>query len=491
MLGFKKWISATATALLLATSVVVPTQAEQERTIADESIYDLLVDRYFNGTASNDFNVDAKNPADFAGGDFIGLVKMSQHIGKMGYTMISIGSIFETEKYDGSRPTTFTQLEDHFGTEQELRDAVKHYQDQDKKIMVDFPLSNVSELHEWTQNAGWVASTANGVAKFDLKNTDVQQALINTVVDYVSAYGFDGVRLTNIEDADTTFLNEVIAAIKAIDPAIYVIANSESKADFDAAFHSDYDRVFKDALKNVDLSTEELPKYVLEDDKPTQIMMDNLWTDRFTYDVMGPEGNGYPPNRLPLAVVTTLLMPGVPVTQYGTEIGMNGIAGVEAHQYFNFKTDEELINQIEKVHILRNTSNTVRRGEFNVLKNEDGFFVFERKSDEEHWVIVVNNTSITNRIDLTPEQIGKGKELRSKIGEDEELVRSNKNGDYPIIQLRETVEVYQVVDETGIKMSYVVALGLVYVLFFAFVFSVIKRGRKRRAAQDAGLAPKE
>ncbi len=489
-MGFKKWINTTAAALLLASSIVVPTQAEETRTIADESIYDVLVDRYFNGTASNDFNVNAQDPADFAGGDFSGLVKKSDHILKMGYTMISIGAIFETEKYDGSLPTTFTQFEDHFGTEEELKNVVAHYHENDVKVMVDFPLSNVSANHEWAENADWIASAADGVAKFDLTNPELQQALIDSVVTYVTTYGFDGVRLTNIEEADTAFLNQVIAAIKNIDPAIYVIANGESNADFDANFHSDYDRIFKDAFKNVDLSAEDVPTYVTEDEKPTQIMMDNVWTDRFTYEVMGPEGNDYPPNRLPLALVTTLLLPGVPVTQYGTEIGMNGAVGPESHQYFNFKTDEELVDKITKVQTLRNTSDTIRSGEFNVLKNEGGFFVFERKSDKEHWVIVVNNTSVTQRIDLTTEQLGEGKELRSKIGEDEELVRLNKEGEYPIIQDRETIEVYQVIDETGIQISYVAALGVVYVLFFAFVYIVIKRGRKRRAEQDAGKAAK-
>ena len=341
---FKKWISATAASLLFATSLsVAPMQAEEARTIADESIYDLLVDRYFNGSGQNDENVNTKDPTQFAGGDFAGLVSRGENIAKLGYTIVSIGPVFATEKYDGSMPTSYTELDPHFGTAEELTAVIDYFNDKDMKVMVDFPLSNVSANHEWATNAGWVTSTANGQVQFDLENPDVQVALKNALVEFISTYDFRGVRLTNINGASEAFLNELIEAVKDVDDAIYVIANGESNANFDADFHEDTHTLFKEAYKDVDLSTESVTKYVDSGDKPSQLFMDSIWTNRFTYDVM-ETGNEYPPNRLPLAYVATLLMPGVAVTQYGTEIAMNGVAGPESHQYFNFR-------QIGRAHV--------------------------------------------------------------------------------------------------------------------------------------------
>lgn len=480
---FRKWISATAASLLLATSLsVAPMQAEETRTIADESIYDLLVDRYFNGSGQNDINVNTQDPTQFAGGDFAGLVSKGENIVKLGYTIVSIGPVFSTEKYDGSMPISYKELDPHFGTAEELTAAIDFFNSKKMKVMVDFPLSNVSANHEWAANTDWIASTANGQIQFDLENPDVQAALKNALVEFISAYSFGGVRLTNIEGASETFLNELIAAIKNVDDDIYVMANGESNANFDVDFHEDTHTLFKDAFKDVDLSTEAVTKYVDSGDKPSQLFMDSIWTNRFTYDVM-ETGNRYPPNRLPLAYAATLLMPGVAVTQYGTEIGMNGVAGPESHQYYNFKTDEELVDKISNIQSLRNQSWTLRNGDFTVLKNEDGFLVFERKTADEHWVIVINNTSITNRIDLTEELIGNDKELRGMFESD--IIRVNKDGNYPIILDREMFEMYQVIDKTGINVSYVVALAIVYILFTAFVIIVVKRGRKRRAEQDA------
>lgn len=488
---FKKWIGAAAAGLLLAASFsIAPMQAEETRTIADESIYDVLVDRYFNGSGANDTNVDTQDPTQFAGGDFAGLISRGDHIVNMGYTVLSVGSVFATEKYDGSMVTSYTEFEPHFGTAEEFSDMVEYFNGKKIKVMVDFPLTNVSANHEWVQDASkkeWVAETANGIARFDLGNVDLQAALKQAVVDFVATYEVGGIRLTNLDTADTAFINELIGAIKEVDERIYVIANEESDADFDADFHEETPFLFSESYKNVDLPATEVTKYVegvVEGEtKPSQLMIDSIWTDRFTYAVMSDEGNHYPPNRLPLSYAATLLMPGVPVIQYGTEIGMNGEVGPQSHQLYNFKTDEELIDFIKNLQSLRNSSATLRHGDFEVLKNEDGFLVFKRQSEEETWIVVINNTSITDRINLTADVIGEGKELRGMF--DSDIIRANKEGSYPVILDRESVEVYQVIDETGINMSYVIALAIVYILFTTFVVIVVKRGRKRRAMQDA------
>ncbi|WP_332650333.1 alpha-amylase family glycosyl hydrolase [Lysinibacillus sp. 54212] len=488
-MGFKKWISATAASLLLAASFQTATiQAEESRTIADESIYDLLVDRFFNGTASNDINVNTQDNTQFAGGDFTGLMSRSDHIQNMGFSIVSVGSIFTTEKYDGSMITSYSELEPHFGTSDEFKQVVETFKEKDMTVMVDFPLSKVSENHEWVKDAAkadWISDKANGIASFDLGNVDVQAALKEAIITFVSTYGVGGIRLTNLDGASTEFVNELIDEIKAIDSNIYVISNEESPAHFDASYYEETNKIYRNIYKNVDLDSSNITKYVdpylHEGQVPSQIMFDNLWTNRFTYDVFDGQ-HGHPPTRMKMAYAATLLLPGVPVIQYGSEIAMNGKVGPESHQYYNFKTDEELIDFIKNLQSLRNQSDTLRSGDFEILKNEDGFLAFKRESEKETWIVVINNTSVTDRVNISPELIGEGKEIRGMF--ESEIIRENKEGYYPIILDREMVEVYQVIDERGINVSYLVALGIVYVLFTVFVISIVKRGRKRRAEQN-------
>lgn len=241
---FKKWISATAASLLLATSFVSTTpvaHADEKATtsIAEESIFDLLVDRFFNGSGTNDFDTNTKDPSKFAGGDFTGLQDKLKFIGEMGFTIVSIGPIFSTEKYDGSLLTSYTTIERHFGTTEEFQSVVEAYKAKNMSIMVDFPLNNVSPNHEWAKDsskADWIASTNNGQVQWDLSNKAVQEALIQSATEFVSTYDVGGIRLTNIAEADIAFVNAMIAALKETKASLYVIANEESDADFDATF---------------------------------------------------------------------------------------------------------------------------------------------------------------------------------------------------------------------------------------------------------------
>lgn len=483
MLNFKKWVSAAAASFLLAGSLLVTPKvdAEETRTIADESIYDLLVDRYFNATFENDFNTNPEDNTQFAGGDFKGIKDKILEIEDLDFTIISLGSVFKTETYDGSMVTSYSEIEPHFGSSDEFVELIEALDKKDMKVMVDFPLSNVSENHEWTEDATkseWVVGKSNGKVHWNLENEDVQDALIDSVVQFVSTYNLDGVRLTNIDLANVDFLNRMIDAIKEVNNDIYVITNSESDANFDAKFYEDTNMIFRNIYKNVDIDSTDQMKYVepfLEGDVPAQLMLDHLQTNRFVHDA-----ELYPPTRLKMALASVLLLPGVPVVQYGTEIAVNGVAGPDAHQLYNFKTDSELVEFVGDIQYLRNKSDTLRSGEFRLIKNDNGLLAFERKSEDETWVVVINNTGETVRVDISADEIGEEKELRGILNS--EIVRG-KDGMYHIVIDREVVEVFQVIDEQGLNVSYLVALGLVYVLFVAFVVAIIRRGKRRRAAQ--------
>lgn len=482
----KKWISIAATSVLFAASISITSvaNAEKKTTIADESIYDLLVDRYFNGSAENDYNANPEDITQFAGGDFKGLVEKLSLITDMGFSIASIGSVFATEKYDGSMVTSYRKLEPHFGTVEEFTQVIDAFHDNKVKVMVDFPLSNVSENHEWAQDpakSDWILDTVNDKIRWDLKNEEVQQALIDAVVDFITTYKVNGIRLTNLNQAETSFLNKIIAAIKGVNKDIYVISNEDSSANFDAKYYEETTESFRNVYKNVDQDSSNLLKnvepFAQGKEAPAQLMLDAIRTDRFTLTV-----EAYPPTRVKLGLAATLLLPGVPVMQYGTEIVMNGTAGPESHQLYNFKTDKEIVDLVGNIQTLRNQSDTLRSGEFKLIKNENGFLAFERYSDDERWIIVINNSGHTTRVDIPEEEIGVDKELRAML--DSDTVRLNEEGKYPIVLDREVIEIFQVTDKRGINISYLVALALVYIVFIGFVVGLLKKGKRKKTSTE-------
>lgn len=487
VLKLKKWFRATVASLFIASFTLTSVaNAEETKDIVDESIYDLLVDRYYNGTNDNDFDTNPKDPTKFAGGDFKGIIERISRIEEMGFTIVSIGSIFATETYDGSKVTSYNEIERHFGTEEELQQLIDTLNKKGISVMIDFPLTNVSANHEWAKDSAkqsWIIGTNDGKVRWDLKNKEVQAALKEQIVQFVTKYKVGGVRLTNLDIADTKFLNEIIEAIKKVDESIYVISNGNSDANFDALFYEDTNEIFRNVYKNVDLDSSNLLKYVepfvLNNSKPALLMLDTIWSDRFTLDA--DKEDMYIPTRMKMGLASNLLLPGVPVIQYGTEIAVNGEAGPSAHQVYNFKTDDELVKYIGDLQILRNKSEALRKGEFKLIKNDNGVLVFKRSNEEETWFVFINNSSKTVRIDVSEEDIGQGKELRSFLDDDLNIVRANKNGDYPLVLDREVVEVYKVYDESGINYSFIIALTLVYILFVVFVIMLLKRAKRNKA----------
>ena len=473
----KKWLSTAVAGVLLATTLQMPVSAAEKRTIQDESIYDVLVDRYFNKTSKNDYETDANNPTSFAGGDFGGLQEKFNYIYDIGYTIISLGSIFSTDKYDGSLPTSHTTLERRFGTEEELDELIKTYKKYDIRMMADFPLGQASINHEWANDPKWIASTEGNMVKWDLTNKALQQKMIEAATTFVKAHDIAGLRITYLEDAPQDFLNDLIAAVKA-EGDYYVIAKGESDADFDTTYSEETNQIFREAFKNVNGDTSAIPA-IVNSDKPMQLMVDELDTSRFTHDIAG-EGM-FAPTRMRMVLGTLFTLPGTPVVQYGTEIAINGEQAPDTHQVMNFSVDKELQGNLRNVMQLRNDSPTLRNGDFNVIENDNGLLVYTRTSDDEQWVIFVNNTDKTKSVTLTEEQLGANKELRGMF--DRDIVRE-QNGEYVLVLNREIVEIYQVIENQGLNKSYMVALALVYILFAAFIIIVVKRarqGKKRNA----------
>ena len=484
MLNYIKWISTIIACLFVTTtmSTFSAVNAESMKTIEDESIYDLLVDRFFNGSGLNDNDVNTKDTTAFNGGDFQGLISKKAFIEKMGFSIVSIGSVFETEKYDGSMITSYANLEPHFGTAEELQKVISTYDKSGMKVMVDFPISNVSANHEWFengQNRNWIASEQNGIVTLDLNNENVQTGLKESLKAFVNEFDVS-VRLTNIENAHTAFINELIKIVKDERQHAYVISNQSSDANFDALYDDGMVETQRNIFKTVNQNSSNIVKHAATM-SPTQVLIDSPWTDRFI--LYGEREGMYPPTRAKMAVLSTFLLPGVPVVQYGTEIAMNGTVGNDAHQLYNFKTDSELIDQISNVQQLRNSSETLRNGKFEMLKNESGYIAFTRTSDEEQWLVVINNTSRTENVVITEEQIGEGKKIVALL--EPENIRADKNGHYTVILDREMIEIYHIQEDQGINKSYLSALGLVYLIFTWFVIVVVRRGKIRRAEQDA------
>nr|WP_255726564.1 alpha-amylase family glycosyl hydrolase [Sporosarcina sp. ACRSM] len=453
--------------------------AEGKRTIEDETIYDLLVDRFNNGSGENDIGIDSRDLTAFNGGDFNGVVDRLTHITDMGFTMVSLGPVFESESYDGKKVLDYAKLEPHFGTDEEFVKMIDALHAKDLAVITDFPLGGVSENHVWAHE-GLLKFTpdTDGTIDWEASDATTQQALREALVTFMETYALDGIRLTEIDAYDSAFLNDLIEAVKTVNPDAYVITNEMSDANFDASPDFDKMNALRSSFVRYDADTSSLSLFT-NDSRGQLIQFDELTGPRYTYDIV--EARMFPPTRWKVAAAALLSLPGIPIMPYGTEIAVNGEASPENHQLMNFKTDPELKDHISDLNTLRNQSEAFRNGDFEMLHNENGFTVYKLSSAEETWIVALNNTTETASLEIPIDVIGENKLLRGVL--DGDLVREGKDGVFRIVLERELAEIYFVDEDKGFNTPYLIASIMVYVLFFGFLFLIFRKAKQAKKAK--------
>ena len=398
----------------------------------------------------------------------------------MGFTLVSIGPVFSTATYDGNEVLDYEMLEPHFGTEEEFTDMIESLKKENIGVVADFPLSGVSENHTWVKsNLVPSMPAGDGTVNWDSSNPATKKMIIEAVVSFVDKYELTGIRLTKLGDFDDDFLNEIIAEIKKVDGTIYVMSTEASTANFDTVPNIEKMEALKQSYVQVDPDSS--PLELFEDNKETDlIQFDELIGPRFTYEMFTLRM--FPPTRWKVAATALFTLPGVPVMPYGSEIAVNGKEAPESHPISNFKTDMELQEYIGGLNTLRNKSDTLRNGDFEMLYNKEGFTVYKRSSHEETWIVALNNRSITDNLVIDQDVIGENKKLRGVVGGD--MVKQSKDGKYRVVLERELAEVYIVDEDKGFNIPYLIASILVYTLFLGFLWAVWRKGKRNNAEEQ-------
>lgn len=477
-----KWILSIFIGMLIISMASPATAAEDSLELQDESIYDVLVDRFFNKQIQNDYEVNGADPAAFNGGDFAGLTGEINHIDEMGFTILSIGSVFSSETYDGKKVLDYNKLERHFGTEEELKALIEKTHEVGMKIMVDVPTQQVSADHVWAkENPQWFTENEDGTMALDLENPEAQAALTDFATGFVSDYEIDGMRLQQTSAIDMDFLQSFSEAIKSVRD-IYLLSDQEMElvSGLDAAVVPGIEGALRSAYKNFDHETSDLAG-LMKTSEGNLIQVDSLANSRFTADMIAEKG--YPPTRWNLLFTQLFTMPGIPVMQYGSEIAMNGEEAPETHQIMDLGVDPEMAEHITNLNTLRNTSEALRTGDLEILHEEGGWLVYKRSNDEETWIIAINNSSETKSISLPADVVGSDKEMRGLFESD--IVRQEANGEYMITLDREVAETFNIIEERGFNKAYIAALIVLYVVFMIFLRVVWKKGKQRKADEAA------
>lgn len=497
--------------LLLFYAIPAEAAEKEGRKWQDETVYYVMIDRFNNGDMKNDKDVDVSDPEAFQGGDFQGIIEKLDYLKDMGFTTIALSPIFKNEArgYHGYWINDLYKTDEHFGDEKLLQKLVKEAHKRNMKVIVDFVVNHVGPHHPWVNDPAkkdWLhpktelkdatnqeeleTSWIEGLPDLAQENPEVKSYLIGAGKFFIEQADIDGYIVNQANYVSKGFLKSFTSELRKVKPDLYLIGDVESD---NPKMISSYESIGFDGLFNYPLVSPLRTAYATTDrslsealsisEKNTALFnesgqlinsMDNLNMPRFTKDA--EKQNQHPGTRWKLALTYLYTNPGAPFMYYGSEIALNGGNTPDNRKFMDFKTDKDLIDYLKKIGELRQKLPALTRGSYKLLYEKNGMIVFKREYNNETAVVAINNTSKTQKVVLTDQQLAKDKELRGLLKDD--LVRSD-NGEYKLVLNRETSEVYVLSNKTGLNIPYLTAMVGVYVAFILFIYFIWKRSRKK------------
>lgn len=417
----------------LAVVLFVPihTFADEKREWKDEVIYSIMIDRFNNGEPRNDKQLEVGNLEGYQGGDIRGIIKRLDYIKEMGFTTVMLSPLFESGKYDGLDVRNFKKVNEHFGTDNDVKELVKEVHAKGMKVVFQFPLG------------------------------ENERQVIDAMKWWIKEVDLDGSYVIHSEKKPRSFWDNAQKDMQVIKKDFRIMTKEDSE----------YNEKIVESFSKADVSVKSLYD-VSKKEGEFVTFLDNQETKR--YARIAKENMYYPPSRLKLALTYLLTSPGIPNFYYGTEIALDGGSVPDNRRLMDFKSDEKVMQHIAKLGELRQARPSLRRGTFELLYDKSGMSILKRKYKDEVTLVAINNTKETQKVSLPASVIGEKQELRGLL--QDEIIRE-ENGKFYLVLKREESNVYKVKGETGVNWLFISLIVGVNVLFIAFLIAV---KRKRR-----------
>ena len=481
---------------LIAFMTFVPNvAAERERGLEDEIIYNILIDRYNNGTPTNDTQVNLDDPQAYHGGDLQGVIAKLDDLQEIGVTTISLSPLMENSDngFHGYWIEDFYQVEDHIGTMEDLHKLIEEAHNRDMKVVIEFvtnyvaashPIVDDSEKADWfidneLTEPAWMENTV----RLNLEHPEVEAYLLDVAAYWMEETAIDGFKLHAVDQAPLTFLESFTQYIKELNPEFYllgdILVTDADNAELinDTALDAVGNMRLNDAMVEVFAEPDNAVENIYEvwqtaKNQQPLLYMDDFNSERFTQKFSENGRNTLTTWSLALTYMYTT--PGVPMLLQGSELPMYGTEAEESQRLVPFNSGEPDLKEFHnRISALRNEFPVLRYGDFEIVDSSGALSVFKRTYNDETMYIAINNGSESAYVDVS--DIPSNMELRGYLGDN--LVRENENGDYRIGLARESAEVYTVQTDAGFNWLFI---GFVVGVFVLFIGAIIFLSAKQK-----------
>jgi len=211
-------------------------------------IYFVITDRFFDGDAENNKDVDLTAKGTYHGGDLKGLTAKLDYLADLGINALWItpildnidypvfGAGFPDWGYHGYWAANFDKMDEHVGALEDMKALVSKAHDLGIRVLLDVVVNHCGYNARWTNDREWVRSSElgtcgqddlttciSGLPDFRTEKPEVAEFLISAQVKWAEETGVDGFRLDTVKHVEPTVWKELRKRIRATNPAFFMI----------------------------------------------------------------------------------------------------------------------------------------------------------------------------------------------------------------------------------------------------------------------------
>jgi len=424
-------------------------------------IYQIIIDRFYNGNEDNTINSPKKNSFiygrwddspmyindssgrlsrwDFYGGNIKGIIKKLDYIKSLGASIIQLSPIFKSSschKYDTGN---YELVDEMFGTNDEFRELCEVAECKGIKIILDVVLSYTSsdskyfnkmgnydgigayqspnsKYYDWYKfvkypyqyEAWWGINERPNIDSMEKSYIDYIIKDENSIIKKWMEFGSSGWRLNVIDELPDEFIELIRKRIQEINKDTVLLGDIWD----DASNKVSYSKRRK-YLQGAEVQA--VTNYPLRECL-INFTKGYITSDRFKQKIMSLYEN-YPRESfygninvvgtndteriltildenielLKLIVVIQFTLPGVPLIYYGDETGLKGGKEPDNRKSYPWGNENtEIIDFYQMMANIRNSKNSLKKGELNIYKTDSSVFAFERIYENEKIIVLVN-----------------------------------------------------------------------------------------------------
>lgn len=416
----------------------------QVQWLQESVVYQIFVDRFFNGDSSNDppnvmkWGEDVTGTSMF-GGDLKGIINKLDYLIELGIDLIYLTPIFKSSSNHKYNIKDYFVVDPQFGDIEDAKELVKQCHKRNIKIIFDavfnhsgddfFAFEDIIKKGKKSQYKDWYlvdsypidkervnyytfANNVYEMPKLNISNKDVTRYLLNVAKFWIDEVGIDGWRLDVCDEVNHEFWRDFKKTVKEAKHDAMIVgeimheATSFLKGDqLDSIMNYPLKGAMIDFFAKRAISVQEFSEILAQN---RVIYMESitrqLWNLFGSHDTQRflTECNNEI-KRMQLAIAFQFCYLGVPYIYYGDEIGLDGGEEPLSRKCMIWdkeKQKRELFDLYKKLIKIRKENSELIYGEYNEIYCSNNVIVFERFYNDNKIIVAINNNEIEVEVEL-------------------------------------------------------------------------------------------